>query len=97
MCCPARSASVVIMTEILLCTRCQQHGEAIAGDLHLSNELSREIRERICQRCWQEWSDMEVMVINELRLNFIDPVAQETLRQKMREFLELDSSGSSAK
>lgn len=32
---------------------------------------------------------MEVMVINELRLNFIDPAAQETLRKKMREFLEL--------
>ena len=81
----------VIMTETLVCARCQLTGEAIAGNLALSDELSRKIRERICQRCWKEWEDMEVMVINELRLNFIDPAAQETLRQRMREFLELDS------
>jgi Fe-S cluster biosynthesis and repair protein YggX len=30
---------------------------------------------------------MEVMVINELRLNFMDPGAQETLNKHMREFL----------
>ena len=32
---------------------------------------------------------MEVMVINELRLNFIDPASQEILHSKMREFFEL--------
>jgi Fe-S cluster biosynthesis and repair protein YggX len=30
---------------------------------------------------------MEVMVINELRLNFMDPGAQEVLSKHMREFL----------
>jgi Fe-S cluster biosynthesis and repair protein YggX len=30
---------------------------------------------------------MEVMVINELRLNFMDPASQETLNRHMREFL----------
>ena len=84
------------MTDTLVCTRCRLTGEAIAGDLALPDELSREIRERICRRCWKEWADMEVMVINELRLNFIDPAAQETLRQKMREFLELDSPSDSS-
>ncbi len=77
------------MTQTWVCARCQQPGEAVTGDLHLGDELTREIRERICQGCWKEWGDMEVMVINELRLNFIDPAAQETLRKKMREFLEL--------
>ena len=84
------------MTDTLVCTRCQLTGDVIAGNLALPDETSREIRERICQRCWKEWGDMEVMVINELRLNFIDPAAQETLRQKMREFLELDSPSHSS-
>ena len=30
---------------------------------------------------------MEVMIINELRLNFMEPAAQETLGKHMREFL----------
>jgi Fe-S cluster biosynthesis and repair protein YggX len=30
---------------------------------------------------------MEVMVINELRLNFMDPASQEILNQHMRDFL----------
>ena len=30
---------------------------------------------------------MEVMVINELRLNFMDPAAQDVLHRRMREFL----------
>ena len=46
-----------------------------------------EIRQRICADCWAEWLHMEVMVINELRLNFMDPGAQQTLNQHMRQFL----------
>jgi Fe-S cluster biosynthesis and repair protein YggX len=38
---------------------------------------------------------MEVMVINELRLNFMDPEAQETLDRHMREFFGLISSDQS--
>ncbi len=33
----------------------------------------------------------EVMVINELRLNFMDPDAQEILIRHLREFLKLDT------
>ncbi len=40
--------------------------------------------------CWAEWQRAEVMVINELRLNFMDPAAQETLTRQLREFLLFD-------
>ena len=50
----------------------------------------RELRERVCADCWAEWQGMEVMVINELRLNFMDPSAQAALDQQMRQFLALD-------
>jgi Fe-S cluster biosynthesis and repair protein YggX len=49
--------------------------------------LGAEIQEKVCADCWAEWQKMEVMVINELRLNFMDPGAQETLNRQMREFL----------
>jgi len=34
------------------------------------------------------------MVINELRLNFMDPAAQEVLNAHLREFLNLPAGGS---
>ena len=52
--------------------------------------LGATIVQGICAECWEEWTRAEVMVINELRLNFMDPAAQQTLERHMREFLLLD-------
>lgn len=49
-----------------------------------------ELAAKICATCWHEWTQAEVMVINELRLNFMDPKSLEVLRRHMREFLLLD-------
>jgi Fe-S cluster biosynthesis and repair protein YggX len=51
--------------------------------------LGAEIAENVCANCWAEWRQAEVMVINELRLNFMDPEAQATLTAHMRDFLAL--------
>ena len=72
------------------CVRCKRQGEALTDDLPLAENLQEEVRRQICKRCWQAWQEMEVIVINELRLNFIDPEAQDILRRRMREFLELE-------
>lgn len=53
----------------------------------MPGKFGQEIREKVCADCWSDWQKMEVMVINELRLNFMDPQAQETLNKHMREFL----------
>jgi Fe-S cluster biosynthesis and repair protein YggX len=42
-----------------------------------------------CRDCWNEWREMEVRVINELKLNFIEPEAQETLTRHLVQFLGL--------
>jgi len=47
------------------------------------------VRSRVCESCWRSWEPQEVIVINELRLNFMDPRAQEILQQRMLEFLGL--------
>ena len=51
--------------------------------------MGQRLMERVCSVCWEEWQAMEVMVINELRLNFMDPEAADTLAKHMREFLQL--------
>jgi Fe-S cluster biosynthesis and repair protein YggX len=73
----------------IVCTRCRREVEPMAQP-PMPGKVGREVQERVCADCWGEWQAMEVMVINELRLNFMDPTAQATLDQHMRQFLALD-------
>lgn len=73
------------------CARCQEHGEALER-APMPGPLGERIFRDICARCWREWTEMEVRLINELRLNFMDPEAQEVLERHQREFLVLPRS-----
>ncbi len=78
------------MTETsFICARCGKSDSQLSTP-PVPGPSGVEIAERICGACWQEWTQAEVMVINELRLNFMDPKSLETLEQHMREFLLLD-------
>lgn len=70
------------------CKRCGRNTERLDA-APVPGPVGQEVREHICPTCWAEWQQMEVMVINELRLNFMDPGAQEILDHHMREFLGL--------
>lgn len=52
-------------------------------------KLGAAIRQNVSEEAWQEWLKMEVMVINELRLNFMDPKSQDILIAQLRQFLNL--------
>ncbi|HEV8577556.1 MAG TPA: oxidative damage protection protein [Thermoanaerobaculia bacterium] len=69
------------------CARCGRPDAPALARPPLPGKLGAEIQQRVCAACWAEWQKVEVMVINELRLNFMDPAAQETLNRHMREFL----------
>jgi Fe-S cluster biosynthesis and repair protein YggX len=70
------------------CSRCGRDAAPLARPPQ-PGRLGAEIQRQVCADCWAEWQGMEVKVINELRLNFMDPQAQETLTQHMRDFLHL--------
>ena len=78
----------------ILCARC---GETALGveNPPFPGELGDELRGRTCRSCWSEWLRVEVMVINELQLNFMDPRSLEILARHMREFLLLDNPAAS--
>lgn len=78
------------MPDTVHCRRCGQTKPALTRN-PMPGPLGQTIRDSVCADCWNEWTKAEVMVINELRLNFMDPAAQETLERHMREFLALDS------
>jgi Fe-S cluster biosynthesis and repair protein YggX len=71
------------------CPRCGLPGPALAKP-PFPGRLGVEIAARVCADCWAEWRRVEVMVINELRLNFMEPSSQEILVAEMRRFLGLD-------
>ena len=76
----------------IVCARCRREVEPMAKP-PMPGKVGREVQERVCAQCWGEWQGMEVMVINELRLNFMDPGAQAALDQQMRQFLGLEEAG----
>lgn len=71
------------------CARCGRQAPRLATPPY-PGKLGQELVDRICAGCWAEWLQAEVMVINELQLNFMDPGAQDALVRQMREFLGLD-------
>jgi Fe-S cluster biosynthesis and repair protein YggX len=71
------------------CLRCGRQGAPALGRPPLPGALGRDVQARVCADCWQEWTKSEVMVINELRLNFMDAASQQILDKHMREFLHL--------
>lgn len=71
------------------CVRCHRTAPAITS-VSYPGKLGEELGAKICADCWAEWRHAEVMVINELRLNFMDPDSQQVLIQHMREFLGWD-------
>ncbi len=77
------------------CARCGRPDAPALVRRPMPGPAGDEIRQRICADCWGEWLHMEVMVINELRLNFMDPGSQETLNQHMRQFLFPGEAGAS--
>jgi Fe-S cluster biosynthesis and repair protein YggX len=75
------------MAGTVQCARCGRPDAPALPRPPLPGKTGQEIRQKVCADCWAEWQKMEVMVINELRLNFMDPASQPTLDQHMRQFL----------
>ena len=76
-------------TATVTCRRCGETKLGLAR-APMPGALGETIRTTVCAECWQEWERTEVMLINELRLNFMDPGAQQVLEKHMREFLLLE-------
>ncbi|MBW3661314.1 MAG: Fe(2+)-trafficking protein [Gemmatimonadetes bacterium] len=70
------------------CVRCGETREGLERPPY-RDELGREIAEKVCAVCWSEARNMQVMVINENRLDLSDERAQEILEKATRDFLGL--------
>lgn len=74
----------------LTCTRCGRTGEpAPERRIPFGAAAKQAIAGKICAECWKEWEGMEVKVINEYRLNFLDPEHRATIQRACFDFLQL--------
>jgi Fe-S cluster biosynthesis and repair protein YggX len=72
------------------CSRCGRPGEPPpAHRVPFPAAVKEKVRSSICSECWKEWEDMEIKVINEYRLNFIDPQHRAMLQKACLDFLNL--------
>jgi Fe-S cluster biosynthesis and repair protein YggX len=77
----------------ITCSRGGQAVEAMAQP-PMPTALGNEVQQRVCPACWREWLRAQVMLINEYRLNLIDPEARKALEGQLRTFLNLVPSKS---
>jgi Fe-S cluster biosynthesis and repair protein YggX len=74
----------------LTCVRCGQTGEPPAGHrVPFTGPVKDRVLGSICASCWKEWEGMEVKVINEYRLSFLDPQHREMIQRACLDFLQL--------
>ncbi len=76
-------------SKTVTCSRCGNARDAL-GAAPTGGALGKEVIEKVCGECWDEWRLMEVRIINELKLNFMDPESEIKLTEHLRDFLKLD-------
>jgi Fe-S cluster biosynthesis and repair protein YggX len=74
----------------ITCARCGKEGDpAPAGRVPFPAAVKEKVVSAICAACWKDWEGMEVKVINEYRLNFMEPEHRAMLQRTCLEYLGL--------
>jgi Fe-S cluster biosynthesis and repair protein YggX len=74
----------------LVCKRCGREAEGPPPHrIPFTGKAKDDVLTAICAACWREWEGMEVKVINEYRLSFLDPQHRAMLQRACFDFLGL--------
>jgi Fe-S cluster biosynthesis and repair protein YggX len=79
------------MTRIIHCTKLNKETEGLDFAPY-PGELGKKIFEHISKEAWQLWLNRQTMLINEYRLNMLDPNSRRFLADEMEKFLFADDS-----
>ena len=74
------------MTRTVLCTRLKEELQGLEAP-PFPGPRGQEIYETVSAKAWQEWSDLQTMLINEKHLNMIDKEARKYLNEQRDVFL----------
>jgi Fe-S cluster biosynthesis and repair protein YggX len=79
------------MTYIVHCTKLKKSTEGLERP-PFPGTLGKKIHAEISAEAWQMWLSHQTMLINEFRLNVVDPKARVFLAEEMQKFLFGDGS-----
>lgn len=79
------------MTDTIFCKKLQQELPALDFEPY-PGELGTKIFQSISVNAWQMWLEHQTMLINEYRLNMLEPEARKFLKEEMEKFLFGDGS-----
>jgi Fe-S cluster biosynthesis and repair protein YggX len=74
------------------CSHCGKPGDTVpAHRVPFPPAVKQKVLDSVCASCWRGWEDMEVKVINEYRLNLLDPEHRAMLQRACLEYLNLSA------
>ncbi len=76
----------VNMTRQVFCAKLNQQAEGLNA-LPFPGPTGEKIYQHISKEAWKMWLAHQTMLINEYRLNVIDPKARDFLQEEMQKFL----------
>ncbi len=73
---------------------CRKYGEELEGldAPPMPGPKGQEIFETVSRRAWQEWQDLQTMLINERALDMRDPEARKYLNAQRERFLDNEAT-----
>ncbi len=79
------------MTRLVHCVKLKKEAEGL--DLApYPGELGKKVYENVSKEAWQQWIQMQTMLINEYRLVLVEAKARKYLAEEMEKFLFTDNS-----
>jgi len=73
------------MGRTVQCSKLQREAEGLERQPY-PGELGKRIFENISKQVWQDWLRQQTMLINEYRLNPVDPKSRRFLEEEMEKF-----------
>ena len=74
------------MTRTVRCAKLSREAEGLERPPY-PGELGKRIFDNVSKEAWQMWLQHQTMLINEYRLNVMDPKARVMLEEEMEKFL----------
>ncbi len=71
---------------MIFCRKLEKESEGL-DHVPYPGDLGQEIYDHISREAWQAWLNHQTMLINEYRLNMMEPKAREYLEKEMKKFL----------
>ncbi|MCE0494121.1 oxidative damage protection protein [Vibrio salinus] len=74
------------MSRMVFCARLHKDAEGLDFQLY-PGELGKRIFDNISKEAWSQWQQKQTMLINEKKLNMMDPEHRKQIEQEMTRFL----------